>query len=71
MLEEENKKLRSDEMKFLDKIKKLKGQNETNIQLIHDLEKQLASFQAKILNLEDQNKSLKKEKKNYILKFRI
>ena len=62
MLEEENKKLRSDEMKFLDKIKKLKGQNETNIQLIHDLEKQLASFQAKILNLEDQNESMKKEK---------
>ena len=49
-------------MKFLDKIKKLKGQNETNIQHIHDLEKQLASFQAKIQNLEDQNKSLKDEK---------
>ena len=62
LLEEENKKLRSDEMKFLDKIKKLKGQNETNIQHIHDLEKQLASFQAKIQNLEDQNKSLKDEK---------
>ena len=61
-LDDQIKKFRDNEKKFIEEIEKQKAKENQNLKYIQELEQELANFLARIQNLEDQNKSLKDDK---------